>query len=303
MPRLSSTGQLQRKGQYGPFVDGFVEMPHCCCYRCPFGKQPDSCHTECARVLEDIIVKENADTVGAVVLEPITAGGGVIVPPPNYFDIISEICQKYDVLLHIDEVVCGLGRTGKWFGHQHFGVEPDMITLAKGVASGYAAISVTATSEALFDLFKTDSNDPMHYFRDISTFGGCTAGPCAAIENLNIIKQENLLANVAMVGDYLHAKLDELAEKHLCIGDVRGIGLLAGIELVTDRQSKEPVAEQLITQVATECFKRGLLIGRTNRSFADLNNTLIFSPAFICTTDDIDQMVVIVDQALTKHLN
>ena len=296
---LSSTGQFQRKNQYGPFVEGFVEMPNCCCYRCPFGKTYGNCKIECATVLEDIIVKEGADTVGAVVLEPITAGGGVIVPPVEYFPIIDEVCKKYDVLLHIDEVVCGLGRTGKWFGHQHFGITPDIVTMAKGVASGYAAISVTATSEALFDMFKQNPDDSMSYFRDVSTFGGCTSGPVAAVENLKIIHDENLLENVVNVGDYLFEKLDELRAKHNCIGDVRGMGLLAGIELVLDRDTKEPATEAQAVAVFGECFKRGLLVGRTNRSFEKYNNTVVFSPAFICSKDNIDQMVAIMDEALT----
>ncbi len=295
---LSSTGQFQRKNQYGPFVEGFVEMPHCCCYRCPFGKTYGQCNIECAHSLEDIIVREGADTVGAVVLEPITAGGGVIVPPAEYFPVIAEICKKYDVLLHIDEVVCGLGRTGKWFGHQHFGITPDIVTMAKGVASGYAAISVTATSEALFNMFKANADDPMSYFRDVSTFGGCTSGPVAAIENLKVINEENLLDNVNHVGNYLFEKLYELQDKHPCIGEVRGKGLLAGLELVLDHDTKEPVPEAKVVSVFGECFNRGLLVGRTNRSFEKFNNTLVFSPAFICSTDNVDQMVETMDIAL-----
>jgi len=108
------------------------------------------------------------------VLEPVTAGGGVITPPEGYWETVQEICTKYGILLHIDEVVCGLGRTGKWFGYQHYGIKPDMVTMAKGVASGYAAIACTVTTEDVFNQFK-DSDDPMGYFRDISTFGGCAA--------------------------------------------------------------------------------------------------------------------------------
>ena len=133
---MSSSAQIQRKKQYGPFAPGFVEMPNCCCYRCPFGKKYGECNIECATVLEDIILKEGPDTVGSVVLEPITAGGGVIPPVQEYFPIIQSICKKYDVLLHIDEVVCGLGRTGKWFGYQHFDVQPDIVTTAKGLGGG-----------------------------------------------------------------------------------------------------------------------------------------------------------------------
>ena len=298
---MSSTGQLQRKKQYGPFVPGFVEMPHCCCYRCPFGKKYGECNIECATVLEDIIKTEGPDTVGSVVLEPITAGGGVIPPVPEYFPIIESICRKYDVLLHIDEVVCGLGRTGKWFGYQHYDVQPDIVTTAKGLAAGYAAVSITVTTERIFNMFKEDPSNIDSYFRDISTFGGSTAGPAAALEVLKIIKREKLIENINVVGDYLKNKLLELQDKHEMIGEVRGKGLFCGIELVKDRATKEPVDEKVAIAVAGHCFQNKVMIGRTNRSFETNNNVLLFSPAFICSKNDIDLIIESVDNALEAN--
>ena len=298
---MSSSGQIQRKKQYGPFAPGFVEMPHCCCYRCPYGKKYGECNIECATVLEDIIKKEGPDTVGSVVLEPITAGGGVIPPVPEYFPIIESICRKYDVLLHIDEVVCGLGRTGKWFGYQHYDVQPDIVTTAKGLAAGYAAVSITVTTEKLFNMFKEDPTNVDSYFRDISTFGGSTAGPAAALEVLKIIKREKLLENVNEVGGHLKNKLLELQDKHEMIGEVRGKGLFCGVELVKDRATKEPVDETVAASVAAHCFKNKVMIGRTNRSFETNNNVLLFSPAFICTKTDIDLIVESVDNALEAN--
>ena len=298
---MSSTGQLQRKKQYGPFVPGFVEMPHCCCYRCPFGKKYGECNIECATALEDIIKTEGPDTVGSVVLEPITAGGGVIPPVPEYFPIIESICRKYDVLLHIDEVVCGLGRTGKWFGYQHYDVQPDIVTTAKGLAAGYAAVSITVTTERLFDMFKEDPSNVDSYFRDISTFGGSTAGPAAALEVLKIIKREKLIENINVVGDHLKNKLLELQDKHEMIGEVRGKGLFCGVELVKDRATKEPVDEKVATAVAGHCFQNKVMIGRTNRSFETNNNVLLFSPAFICSKNDIDLIIESVDNALEAN--
>lgn len=298
---MSSTGQLQRKKQYGPFVPGFVEMPHCCCYRCPFGKKYGECNIECATALEDIIKTEGPDTVGSVVLEPITAGGGVIPPVPEYFPIIESICRKYDVLLHIDEVVCGLGRTGKWFGYQHYDVQPDIVTIAKGLAAGYAAVSITVTTERIFDMFKEDPSNVDSYFRDISTFGGSTAGPAAALEVLKIIKREKLIENINVVGDYLKNKLLELQDKHEMIGEVRGKGLFCGVELVKDRATKEPVDEKIATAVAGHCFQNKVMIGRTNRSFETNNNVLLFSPAFICSKNDIDLIIESVDNALEAN--
>ena len=295
---LSSTGQFERKEQYGPFVPGFVEIPHCCCYRCPFGKAYGSCEIECAQALEETLLREGPETVGAVVLEPVTAGGGVIPPVPEYLPMISDICRKYGVLLHIDEVVCGLGRTGKWFGYQHYGIQPDIVTMAKGVASGYAAISCTVTTEAVFDRFKANPDERLHYFRDISTFGGCTAGPVAALENLRIIQEEKLLENVTEMGEYILQRLHALQEKYSLIGDVRGKGLFVGMELVKDRQSREPVEESVPMRIAADCTKQGVLIGRTNRSFRKHNNTIALSPALIATRDDLDEIVTALDVAL-----
>ena len=295
---LSSSGQSERRDQFGPMTPGFAEFTHCCCYRCPFGKKYGECNIECAQDLETVIQREGPDTIGAVVIEPITAGGGVIPPVPEYLPMIWEICRKYDLLLHIDEVVCGLGRTGAWFGFQHYGVEPDIITLAKGVASGYAAISCTVTTEAVFNRFKEKPEDRMSYFRDISTYGGCTAGPSAALENLRIIEEEKLVEKAAKIGDYLFDRLLELKEKHDVIGDVRGKGLLAGIELVRDRKTREPVDETYVVKILGACTKQGVLISRTNRSFPKFNNTLALSPALIAGRSEIDDIVSAIDKAL-----
>jgi taurine-pyruvate aminotransferase len=296
---LSSTGQFERKSQYGPFTPGFIEMPHCCEYRCQY-EDTVRYGVRAARELEKVILREGPDTVGAVVLEPITAGGGVITPPEGYWETIQETCKRYDVLLIIDEVVCGLGRTGKWFGYQHYGIKPDIVTMAKGVASGYAAISCTVTTEALFDEFKDDPADRLGYFRDVSTFGGCAAGPAAALENMRIIEDEDLLENATRVGDYLKSELEQLKSKHEVIGDVRGKGLFCGIELVSDRKTKEPVDESLVMQIAADCMANGVIIGRTNRSFRRLNNTIALSPALIATEADIDVIVGALDGALTR---
>lgn len=296
---LSSTGQFERKSQYGPFTPGFVEFPHCCEYRSQFGDVSDY-GVRAALEMEKVILAEGPDTVGAVVLEPITAGGGVITPPAGYWETIQAICKKYDILLHIDEVVCGLGRTGKWFGYQHYGIKPDIVTMAKGVASGYAAISCTVTTEEVFESFKGEADDRMGYFRDISTFGGCTAGPAAALANMQIIEEEGLLENVTQMGEYFMARLRELQDKHPLIGDVRGKGLFCGLELVKDRQTKEPVAESVAIAVAADCMRQGVIIGRTNRSFEQFNNTLCFSPALIATQAELDQIITAVDNALAR---
>ncbi|MGB7320847.1 MAG: hypotaurine--pyruvate aminotransferase Tpa, partial [Albidovulum sp.] len=253
--------------------------------------------------IEEVILREGADTIGGLCLEPVTAGGGVITPPEGYWQRVGEICKKYDILLHIDEVVCGVGRTGTWFGYQHYGIKPDFVTMAKGVASGYAAIACCVTTEAVFDMFKDDASDPMNYFRDISTFGGCTAGPAAAIENMRIIQDEDLLGNTVAMGARLMNNLHALMDKHRVIGDVRGKGLFCGAELVADRQTKEPADEKKVQAVVADCMAQGVIIGATNRSLPGFNNTLCLSPALIASADDIDEITGAIDKALTRVFN
>ncbi|RII36842.1 aminotransferase class III-fold pyridoxal phosphate-dependent enzyme, partial [Pseudooceanicola sediminis] len=299
---LSAGGQPERNAQYGPFTPGFVQVPHCLAYRAhEQGLENAANYGElAANAIEEVILREGPDTIGALCLEPVTAGGGVITPPEGYWPRVQEICRKYDILLHIDEVVCGLGRTGTWFGYQNYGIEPDMVTMAKGVASGYAAIACLVTTEKVFEMFKDDSTDPLNYFRDISTFGGCTAGPAAALENIRIIEDEGLLDNTLAMGARLMTRLEELKDKHKVVGDVRGKGLFCGAELVVDRATKEPVAEKLAQQVVAECGAQGVLIGVTNRSLPGRNNTLCLSPALIATADHIDEIAAAMDVALTR---
>ena len=299
---MSCGGQDERNAQYGPFSPDFVRVPHCMEYRRHEQEgAPEQNYGEwAAEQIEKVILAEGPETVGGLCLEPVTAGGGVITPPEGYWQKVQEICRKYDILLHIDEVVCGVGRTGTWFGYQHYGIEPDFVTMAKGVASGYAAIACCVTTERVFDMFKDDADDPMNYFRDISTFGGCTAGPAAAIENMHIIEEEGLLANTNAMGDYMLDQLRALQDKHAVIGDVRGKGLFLGAELVTDRDSKQPVDEKLAQRVVAECNAQAVIIGVTNRSIPGRNNTLCYSPALIATKDDIDQIIAATDEALTR---
>ncbi len=299
---MSAGGQDERNAQYGPFAPGFVRVPHCLEYRRhqQEGAPAENYGEWAADQIEAVILREGPDTVGGLCLEPVTAGGGVITPPEGYWERVQDICRKYGVLLHIDEVVCGIGRTGTWFGYQHYGIKPDFVTMAKGVASGYAAIGCCVTTEAVFEMFKDDAADPMNHFRDISTFGGCTAGPAAAIENMRIIEDEGLLANTIRMGERTMNNLHALMDKHRVVGDVRGKGLFCGAELVADRKTKEPVDEKKVAAVVAECGAQGVIIGASNRSVPGLNNVLCLSPALIATPDDIDQITGAIDKALTK---
>lgn len=294
---LAAAGQPERAEEYGPLPDGFVKVPHCLEYR----KQWDGedYGVRAADAIEEVILREGPDTIGLLCLEPITAGGGIITPPEGYWTRVQEICRKYSILLHIDEVVCGLGRTGTWFGYQNYGIKPDFVTMAKGLASGYAAISAVATTNAVFDLFKDDA-DPMAHFRDISTFGGCTVGPAAALETIDIIEREGLLENSRRMGLRLHDGLLALMDRHVVIGDVRGIGLLQGAELVRDRQTKEPISEAEMARVLAEAKAQGVIIGAMNRSMKGMNTTICLAPALIATEAHIDRILAAIDTALSR---
>lgn len=299
---MSSSGQPQRREDFGPFPEGFVQFPHCCCYRCPYDKTYGECNIECARKVEDIILEEGPETIGGLIVEPITAGGGILKPVPEYFPLLQEICRKYDIWLILDEVVCGFGRTGKFWGHEHFDVDPDMITMAKGLASSYEALSATVVKQKIYDLFLCDPSDPekrLNYFRDISTYGGCTAPMTAALESTRIIEDENLVENSRVVGEYLLEKLKGL-EHFEWVGDVRGQGLFAGVEFVTDKATKEPVTEAQMAALMANLLAQGVIAGRTNSSFHGLNNVMNFAPCLIITKEQVDTVVSAVSIAIEK---
>lgn len=298
MGAMAATGQAQRTDSYGPFPDGFIPVPHCLEYRAQW--DVENYGIRAADAIEEVILREGPDTIGAICLEPLTAGGGVITPPAGYWERVQEICTKYDILIHMDEVVCGMGRTGKWFGYQNYGIKPDLVTTAKGVASGYAAISCLITTEDVFQKFRTNPADPMNMFRDISTFAGCTAGPAAALENMRIIEDENLLENTVEMGAYLMDRLNELKERHAIVGDVRGQGLFCGLELVSDQTTREPIEEAKVDRVVAACDAEGILIGRTARAIAGYNNTLCLSPSLIVEKDQINQITETLDRALAS---
>jgi taurine-pyruvate aminotransferase len=296
---LASSGQTERRLKFGPLPEGFAPIPHALCYRCPFHKSYPGCNIDCARALEAVIRTEGEEEVAAVIVEPVTAGGGIIPPVPEYFPMLQEICRKYGVLLILDEVVTGFGRTGRMFGHQHYGVEPDLITLAKGLASGYMPISATMARKEIFDEFLAGPEEPTRFFRDISTFGGCAGGAAAALENIRILEEERLAENSEAMGRYLMEQLEELKQLPI-VGDVRGKGLLVGIELVEDRSTKAPLAEKHLAQAVAWTKEEGVIIGRMNRSVPGLNNVLYLAPPLIIGKDGIDAIAAALRLALTR---
>ncbi|WNS43962.1 aminotransferase class III-fold pyridoxal phosphate-dependent enzyme [Paenibacillus sp. MMS20-IR301] len=298
---LASSGQQERKADFGPLPEGFAEIPHALCYRCPFGKSYPGCNIDCARALEQVIQQEGEDSVAAVILEPVTAGGGIIPPVPEYYPVLQEICRRYGVLLILDEVVTGFGRTGALFGHQHYDVEPDIITLAKGLASGYMPISATLARKEIFSQFLAGPEEPDGFFRDISTFGGCAGSSVAALENIRIIEEERLAENSAVMGAYLLECLREL-EVLPIVGNIRGQGLLAGVELVEDKRSKVPLPENRLAQVVAAAREEGVIIGRMTRSVPGYNNVLYMAPPLIIDKYGIDRITGALGKALRRQL-
>ena len=302
---MSACGQFERKKGFGPFVDGFPEVPHCLCYRCPFDKTYPGCNIDCARAVEDVILKEGPDTVGGFIVEPITAGGGIIPPVKEYFPIVQEICRKYGVWIIMDEVVCGFGRTGKFWGHEHYDVDPDIITMAKGLASSYEALSATAVKQEIYDIFLNDTANPeeqTNYFRDISTYGGCTAPMAAALESTRIIEDENLVENSKEKGVYLLERLKELTSLPVA-GDARGVGLFCGLEIVTDKETKTPPSEAKMGELMGNILSEKVIVGRTNSSLPGMNTTLYFVPCLTVTTEEIDSIVTAVANGIKKTFN
>lgn len=301
---MSATGQIQRKKDFGPFVEGFVEFPHCCCYRCPFDKKYGECNIDCAHAIEDVIAKEGADTIGGLIVEPITAGGGIIPPVKEYYPIVQDICKKHDIWLIMDEVVCGFGRTGKFWGHEHYDVDPDIITMAKGLASSYEPLSATVVKQHVYDSFLNDPSDEetrLNYFRDISTYGGCAGPMAAALESTRIIEEEDLLGNSVEVGAYMIEQLKTLESLPL-VGDVRGVGLFAGIEFVRDKETKEPITEAEMATIMGRMMQQNVIVGRTNSSFDGLNTVMNFAPSLVITKEQVDRIVAAVRNAVEQGL-
>jgi len=297
---LSATGQKERRQGYEPLCEGFVEFPHALCFRCAFGKSYPNCDIQCATVIEEVIQKEGPDTVGGLIVEPITAGGGIIVPVKEYYPMIQDICRKYGIFLIMDEVVCGFGRTGKFWGHDHYGVDPDALTIAKGLASSYEPISATVVKQSIYDTFLNNPDIPeerMNFFRDISTYGGCTGPAAAAMESIRIIEDEDLVENSRIMGDYLLDQLQSLSDLPI-VGDVRGKGLFAGIEFVQDKKTNEPVSEKTMGSIMKDLVNEGVLAGRTNFSLPGMNTIMNFAPALIITQDQIDRIVAAVKTAI-----
>jgi 4-aminobutyrate aminotransferase len=255
------------------------------CYRCPLGLKPETCGTACAQDVEDVIKTTTSGRPAAFIAEPIMGVGGFITPPREYHGIVADIVRRHEGLFIADEVQTGWGRTGgKWFGIEQYGVKPDLMVGAKALGNG-VPIGATIARKEVADSWKGLT---------ISTFGGNPASMAAAKTVVDAIESDGLLANCARVGAHLRGRLERLQEKHPAIGEVRGMGLMQGVELVKDRKTKEP-APQATAAVMEAAKDGGLVIGKGGM----YGNVLRISPALNVTTEDADQAADVIDRAFT----
>ncbi len=278
---------------FGPFMPGVSFVPSPNRYRNHFGLQGEAEDLRCAEAVEHEIRAQGPEHVAAVIGEPISASNNTHVPCAQYWRRIREICDKHGVLLIVDEVITGFGRTGRMFGAEHFGVVPDLMTMAKGLSSGYAPIGAVAVSDRVFEEFKKKDVALAH----LLTFGGQAVACAAALKNLEILQRENLAHRSAQQGEYLLRALAPL-RSHPTVGDVRGLGLLCAVELVQDKKTKEPFGWGPVAQ--NHPFSRRLTALMAERTLLTrVFMSIQLAPPLVVTTQEIDQMVTIIDESLT----
>ena len=262
---------------------GISFAPNAYCYRCPLNLSYPACDLACAEQVRRVIETSTSGEVAALIAEPIQGNAGIITPPPEYFTRLKEILQEYGVLLIIDEVQTGFGRTGKWFAIENWGVEPDIMTMAKALGNG-VPIGVFISRPEIADRYTRPG---------ASTLGGNPVSMTAGLATLEVIEKEGLIQNAAELGPYLKEKLLELQDKHPLIGDVRGIGLMQGAELV--KEGKEPAAQE-VDRILEIMKNKGIIIGKNGRS----RNVLAFQPPLVITKENVDEMITALNDALTE---
>jgi 4-aminobutyrate aminotransferase len=280
---LTASKPVQRKG-FGPLLEGVFHVPYPYCYRCPDRQTERGCNPSCLRFIENVLFKTllNPTEVAGIVFEPIQGEGGYIVPPREFFVELEQLSKRYGILLIADEVQSGMGRTGKMFAVDHFGCEPDIIAMAKGIASGLPLGATVASSKIM----------SWGHGAHASTFGGNPLSCVAALETIRLL-EEGLIQNARVVGDFLMEHLRKLSERHPAIGDVRGLGLMIGVELVKDRKTKEKATEWR-EAVLQQAFQKGLLLLGCGE------NTVRFMPPLIVTQEQAKVAVEIFDEILEQ---
>jgi adenosylmethionine-8-amino-7-oxononanoate aminotransferase len=293
---LSASGGMVWRRAYEPLMPGFYQIDNPDPYRNPWTDDPHELGRICAAILDREIKHQGAGTVAAFIAEPIQGAGGMIIPPENYWPLVREVCDKHDVLLIADEVVTGFGRTGAMFGSRGWGVKPDIISLAKGINSGYVPLGATVFNERIAEAWTRDH--PLAAIMHGYTYAGHPLACAAACANIDIVVNENLTDNAAKVGKHFLNRLLELKDRHEVIGDVRGRGLMLAIEFVKDRETKEPFApdDPFITGLGPRCLERGVLV-RTQA------HRVVLSPPLTFTEDAAAEAADALDGALDGALS
>jgi adenosylmethionine-8-amino-7-oxononanoate aminotransferase len=294
---LSLTGAVPRRQPYEPLLLDFPHISPPNCYRCPLDLIYPSCGAACASELEDVIMREGPETISAFIVEPMAGGPlGGLVTPPEYMRAAREICDQYDVLLIVDEVISGIGRTGRNFAVEHTGVTPDIITIAKGLGAGYVPIGGVLAHKKIHAAFEEADTSFVHG----ESFTGHTAVSAAGLATLNYIEKHDLVRRAGTLGDHLGECMETL-RKNPMVGEIRGHGLLRGVELVADKTTKRPFprAKGVAEAVGRECNERGLLVlpGVAGADGTD-GDTVVLAPPYIVTHEQIDTMVSILGEAI-----
>ena len=295
---LAAGGMGDRKVKFEPLSgNDFVHVAPPYCYRCPFGLEPTSCELACVKNMETTIQGEGPETVAEVIIEPIMSAVGVAVPPDGYLPAVAELCRQHGVLLHVDEVINGFGRTGRLFAHEHAGIKPDIVTVAKGISSAYLPMAATVVRNTVFQSFLGDPSENRQV-NQVNTYGGHPVAAAVALRNIEILLQEKLAERSAENGAYLLDGLRTLT-RHKWVGDVRGKGLYAGVELVTDRASKAVMPQAQIKRITERCQELGVIVGRSGGG-RHLGNTLVLAPPLVLTRPEIDRIVSVLDRVIPE---
>jgi hypothetical protein len=295
---LAVAGKPRMRRPFQPMLADVPHIPPAYCYRCPFGLSHPGCDLRCATALEEEIKRVGAENVAAFIAEPVSGATlGAVVPPPGYWPRVREICSRHQVFLIADEVMTGFGRTGRWFALDHWDVVPDLMAMSKGTAGGYAPLSVTAARGDLVDDIVAGSGDFVHG----GTFSHHPVTTAAGLATLRYLQQHDLVAAAARKGVRLEEKLRDGLGDLPCVGDIRGIGLMWGVEFVMDRQAKSPFPpeRQVAQRVADTAFERGLIVYPSGGCVdGTAGDHLTLGPPFIITEDQMDEMVALLRGAI-----
>jgi len=300
MGALSVNGVTSIRNGFGPLVPGARHAPLPYRYRCDYCALHGACRNICVDEVERLIEFEGPETIAAVIMEPVQNSGGAIVSPPGYLQRVREICDRYGIIFIVDEVICGFGRVGGWFGSGEMGVSPDIITCAKALTSGYAPLGAMIARKELADAFSSD--DDADKFMHGVTFGGHPASAAAALANLAIMEREGLPERSRALGAYLLRELRAAVGEHPNVGEVRGMGMFMAVELVRDRATRESLAEEkLMVWVSDQLKRRGLICRADDR----LEPVIQLAPPLVLSRDEADRCVAVVAevvQALGRKL-